>query len=130
MRHSRARILLATFVALAIGGGAYAFTSSNTVPSTVAGAGAASVSGFTVTNLHYNLDATTPTNVDSLTFAITPAVPNTGTGKVLVQVALTTGGPNNYSCTTDTGGTNVTCSTTSPALTAGAVTGVTVIAAQ
>jgi archaellin len=62
----------AVAVAMAIGGGAYAFTASNTVPATSAGAGTGVVSGYTVTNLHYSLDATTPTNIDSLTFTISP----------------------------------------------------------
>ena len=117
-------------VALAIAGGAYAFTASNTVPATTAGAGAGVVSGYTVTNLHYTLNATSPANVDSLTFTISPAVPSTGTGKVVIAAALSTGGPTNYNCTTDTTGSTVTCATVSPQLTATLLTGVTVIAAQ
>ena len=123
-------ILGAIVVALAIGGGAYAFTASNTVPASTVGAGAGAVSGFTITNLHYVLDTTTPANIDSLTFTISPADPSTGTGKVVIAAALSTGGPNNYTCTTDTPGTTVTCPTTSPQLTATLLTGVTVIAAQ
>ena len=122
--------MAAVGVAMAIGGGAYAFTASNTVPATTAGAGAGSVSGYTVTNIHYVLDATTPANIDSLTFTISPAVPSTGSGKVVIAAALSTGGPNNYTCSTDTGGTNVTCLTTTPQLTAALLTSVTVIAAQ
>lgn len=121
----------AVAVAMAIGGGAYAFTASNTVPATTAGAGTGVVSGYTVTNIHYSLDATTPTNIDSLTFTISPAVPSTGSGKVIISAALSTGGPNTYTCSTDTGGTNVTCATVTPVqLTVGLLTGVTVIAAS
>lgn len=123
-------ILIAIVVALAIAGGVYAFTASNTVPLTTAGSGSGVVSGYTVTNLHYVLDATTPVNIDSLTFTISPAVPNTGSGKVTIAAALSTGGPTNYTCTTDTGGSNVTCATTSPQLTTTLLTGVTVTAAQ
>jgi hypothetical protein len=116
-------------IALAIGGGAYAFTASNTVPATTAGAGA--VSGYTITNLHYVLNSTTPANIDSLTFTIAPAVPSTGSGKVTIAAALSTGGPTNYTCTTDTTGSSVTCPTTTPTqLTATLLTGVTVVAAQ
>jgi hypothetical protein len=115
---------------LVIAGGAYAFTASNTVPSTSAGSGAGVVSGFAVTNLHYALNATTPTNIDSLTFTITPGVPSTSSGKVVISAALSSGGPNAYTCSTDTAGTLVTCSTTSPQLTAALLTGVTVVAAQ
>jgi hypothetical protein len=116
---------------MAIGGGAYAFTASNTVPTTTAGAGAGAVTGYTVTNIHYVLDSTTPANIDSLTFTISPAVPSTGSGKVIIAAALSTGGPTNYPCTTDvTLGTTVTCVTTSPQLTAALLTGITVVAAQ
>lgn len=123
-------IFIAIIVALAIGGGVYAFTASNTVPLTTTGSGAGTVSGYTVTNLHYALDATTPGNIDSLTFTISPAVPSTSSGKVVIAAALSSGGPNNYTCTTDTPGTTVTCATTSPQLTSALLTGVTVTAAQ
>lgn len=124
------KIAVAVVVALAIGGGAYAFTASNTVPTSTAGAGSGAVSGYTVTNLHYALDATTPTNIDSLTFTISPVVPSTGTGKVVISAALSTGGPTTYTCSTDTTGAYVTCATTSPQLLAALLTGVTVVAAQ
>jgi hypothetical protein len=71
-RTRSSKIAVAVVVALAIGGGAYAFTASNTVPTSTAGAGTGAVSGYTVTNLHYTLDATTPANIDSLTFTISP----------------------------------------------------------
>jgi hypothetical protein len=123
-------LVLALVAAGAIAGGAYAFTAANTVPSSNAGAGSGSVSGYTVTNVHYALDATTPSNIDSLTFNVSPVIPNTGTGKVTVQATLSTGGPNTYNCTTSTAGDTVTCSTTSPQLTADKLTSVTVVAAQ
>jgi hypothetical protein len=124
------RLLGVIVLALMIAGGAYAFTASNTVPSTTAGAGSGTVSGYTVSNLHYALNATSPTNIDSLTFTISPAVPSTSSGKVVIQAALTTGGPNTYTCSTDTAGTSATCATTSPQLTAALLSGVTVVAAQ
>jgi hypothetical protein len=123
-------IFVALLAAVIIGGGVYAFTASNTVPATTVGTGSGAVSGYTVSNLHYNLNATTPANIDSLTFTITPAVPSTGSGKVVISAALSSGGPNTYNCTTDTAGTTVTCATTSPQLTAATLTSVTVVAAQ
>ena len=120
LKTRNSKIALAVVVAVAIGVGAYAFTALNTVPASNAGAGSGAVSGYVVTNLHYNLDATTPANIDSLTFTITPAVPSTGSGKVIISAALSTGGPTNYTCVTDSGGTNVTCATLSPQLTHGA----------
>ena len=125
------RILMAAIAVVVIGGGVYAFTASNTVPNTTAGAGAGTVSGYTVTNVHYNLNTTTPANVDSLTFTISPVVPSTSSGKVVISAALSSGGPINYPCTTDTTGATVTCATITPTqLTADKVTGVTVVAAQ
>jgi hypothetical protein len=124
------KFVAAALVAAVIGGGVYAFTASNTVPNTTAGSGNGTVSGYTVTNLHYNLNATTPANIDSLTFTISPAVPSTSTGKVVIQAALTTGGPTSYTCTTDTAGATATCATISPQLTAATLTSVTVVAAQ
>jgi hypothetical protein len=124
------RIGIAVLASMAIAGGAYAFTASNTVPSTTAGAGVGTVSGFTITNLHYALNASTPTNIDSLTFTVSPVIPSTGTGKVIVQAILSTGGPSTYTCTTNTAGDVVTCPTTSPQLTAALLTSVTVVAAQ
>ena len=128
--HRQISVIVAVVVAAAIGGGAYAFTASNTVPTTTAGSGVGTVSGYTVTNLHYNLNATSPANIDSLTFTISPVVPSTSTGKVVIQATLTVGGPTSYTCTTDTTGATVTCATTSPQLTAATLTGVTVVAAQ
>src|ERR1700735_3364302 len=93
MRNKRMlSVLVASGIALAIGGGAYAFTASNTVPATTVGAGAGAVSGFTVTNLHYALNATTPANIDFLTLTISPPVASTGSGKVIIAAALSTGG--------------------------------------
>lgn len=124
------KLLVAVIAVAAIGGGAYAFTAANTVPNTTAGAGSGTVSGYTITSLHYNLNSTSPNNIDSLTFTISPVVPSAGTGKVIVQAALSSGGPNTYTCTTDAAGATVTCMTTSPQLTADKLTTVTVVAAQ
>lgn len=124
------RVVVALVAAAAIAGGAYAFTAANTVPSSNAGAGSGTVSGYTVTNLHYSLDATTPANIDSLTFNVSPVIPSTGSGKVIVQASMTSGGPNTYTCTTNTAGDTVTCTTTSPQLTADKLSSVTVVAAQ
>jgi len=124
------RLVLVAVVAAVVAGGAYAFTAANTVPASNAGSGSGTVSGYTVTNLHYSLNSSTPNNIDSLTFTISPAIPNTGSGKVNVQAALTSGGPSNYTCSTDTAGTTVTCATTSPQLTTDKLTTVTVVAAQ
>jgi len=124
------KVLVAAVAVLVVAAGAYAFTAANTVPATTAGAGSGAVSGYTVTNLHYNLNATTPVNIDSLTFTVSPVIPSTSSGKVVIQAVLSTGGPNSYSCTTTTTGDTVTCATVAPQLTADKLTSVTVVAAQ
>ena len=125
-----ARFLVALVASGVIAGGAYAFTAANTVPSSSVGAGSGTVSGYTVSNVHYALDSTTPTNIDTLTFNVSPVIPSTGSGKVVVQAALTSGGPNTYTCTTNTAGDTVTCATTAPQLTAAVLSSLTVVAAQ
>jgi len=127
---SSARFVVGLVASLAIAGGAYAFTASNTVPTSNVGAGSGAVSGYTVTNLHYALNSSTPSNIDSMTFTVSPSIPSTGSGKVSVSAALTTGGPNAYTCTTNVAGDTVTCATTSPQLTADKLSSVTVVAAQ
>ena len=124
------RLIVAVVVAAVMAPSAYALTASNTVPASNVGAGTSAVTGYVLSNIHYALNATTPKNIDSLTFTVAPVVPSTSSGKVIVQVALSAGGPNTYTCTTNTTGETVTCATTSPQLTADTVTGVTVVAAQ
>jgi hypothetical protein len=124
------RLVVAVGIAAVLGTGAYAFTASNTVPNTTAGSGVGTVSGYAVSGVHYTLNTTTPANIDSLTFTVSPVIPSTGNGKVVVQAALTSGGPTNYSCTTNTSGDTVTCATASPQLMSDKLTSLTVIAAQ
>ncbi|MCU1485968.1 MAG: hypothetical protein JWN67_2714 [Actinomycetia bacterium] len=130
-RMSRVAVFALVFgVAGAIGLAAFAFTASNTVPATTVGAGSGTVSGYTVSNVHYTLNTTAPVNIDSLTFTVAPVIPSTSTGKVVVSAALTVGGPTSYNCTSNVVGDTVTCATTSPQLTADKINGLTVVAAQ
>ncbi|TAJ19019.1 MAG: hypothetical protein EPO65_07795 [Dehalococcoidia bacterium] len=62
-------------MALVAAGGA-AFTAANTVPATVAGSGSGGVSGYTVSGVVYNLNASNPQNIDSVTFAYSPGAPD------------------------------------------------------
>ena len=91
-----------------IAGGSYAFTASNTVPTTQAGQGTGTVSGYTVTSVAYGLNASTPTNIDTVTFTINP------TSATTVKAQVATGGTW-YACTNTAG--SVSCATTSPQLT-------------
>jgi hypothetical protein len=119
-RRKRHRYLLAAAVAAVVAPAAYAFTASNTVPGTSAGSGSGAISGYTVSNVSYTLNAANPQNVDQVAFTIAPT---TGT----VKAQLVSGGAW-YSCVNSAG--SVTCATTSPQATAAAVDQLTVVAAQ
>jgi hypothetical protein len=118
---SRLRLIVVTVGALALGAGVYAYAASNTVPSTTAGAGSGTISGYTVSNVAYGLNATTPTNLDQVTFTIAPTTATT------VKAQLASAGTW-YSCTNTAG--SVTCNTTSPQATVAAATQLTVVATQ
>ena len=83
--------------------GAYGFTAANTVPASHAGDGSGTVSGYTVSAIHYVLNATTPTNVTSVTFTVNAAPVAGSTMKAQI-------GGNWYACTN--AGANLTCNTT------------------
>jgi hypothetical protein len=118
---SRLRLIVITASALALGGGVYAYAASNTVPTTTAGAGSGTISGYAVSNVVYGLNATTPTNLDQVTFTIAPTTAAT------VKAQLASAGTW-YSCTNTAG--SVTCNTTSPQATVAAATQLTVVATQ
>ena len=92
----------------AVAGGSYAFTASNTVPSTQAGQGTGTVSGYTVSSVAYTLNASNPANIDAVTFTISPSTATT------VKAQLVSAGTW-YSCTNTAG--SVSCATTSPQMT-------------
>jgi hypothetical protein len=93
----------AALLALAV----YAFAAANTVPATKAGDGSGTISGYTITAVHYGLNATNAANIDSVTFTLnsTPAAGST------MKIQLTTAG-SWYSCTNVAA--DVTCTTTTP----------------
>jgi len=104
-------------VSLIFATAAFAFAAANTVPGSTAGDGSGAITGYTITNVHYNLNATNPGNVDSVTFTISPA-----TGTVNVEL----NGSTWYTCTNTAG--SVSCTTTG--LTAVAAANLRVVAAQ
>jgi hypothetical protein len=126
MRHSRNRFKRRAVVAagalvavLSVSG--YAFTASNTVPNASLGQGSNTISGYAVSSVAYNLDASTPTNLDSVNFTISPATATS------VKIQLVAAG-SWYTCTNTAGA--VTCPTTSPQATAATATALNVVASQ
>ena len=84
--------------------GAYAYTASNTVPTSNAGTGAGVISGYTVTDVSYTQNGTDPRDLDAVTFTISPA----DADEVNAQLV---GGGAWYSCVNTAG--SVSCDTTS-----------------
>lgn len=97
----KSRFLGALVVAGAMATGAYAFTATNTVPSSNAGSGNGTISGYTVSAVAYTLNATTPTDIDSMAFTLSSSAT---TAKAKIVSGSTT-----YTACTIAGGVNVTC---------------------
>ena len=99
--NGRSRIIGILVVAAALATGAYAFTATNTVPNSNAGSGSGTISGYTVSGIAYTLNATTPSDIDSMTFTLNA---NASTVKAKIVAASTT-----YTDCSIAGGVNVTC---------------------
>jgi hypothetical protein len=119
-RISNKRLAVIAFAAALAAPAAYAFTASNTVPGTTAGVGSGTISGYTASAVTYALNATTPTDLDSVSFTISPTVG-------VVKVRLSPAGAW-YACLNSAG--SVSCTTTSPQATVDAISELTVVAAQ
>ncbi len=102
------RVLLVTLLLFILAGASYAFAASNTVPASFAGDGSSTISGYTVTNVHYVL-ADNPANIGSVTFTLSSPASD-------VRISLD--------------GTNfVTCANSSGSDWSCSVTGITVLSA-
>ncbi len=86
------KVLLIVLAVIVIAVSAYAFAAANTVPATSAGAGSGTVSGYTITNVVYNLNATDPQNLDSVNFTLSAAA-------TTVKIKLVAAGSTWYNCT-------------------------------
>lgn len=85
----------------AISAGTFALTASNTVADSKAGDGAATISGYAVTNVRYGLATATPSNIDFVTFDLDAAATNV---KAKVVSSSTT-----YTDCTNSAGTSWMC---------------------
>src|SRR6266498_2144158 len=117
----RSSKLFIVLLVLVLATTAFAFAASNTVPTTRAGEGATTTLGYNVTNVVYNLNTTTPSNIDSVTFTLDAAASN-------VKIRLVTTG-SYYSCTNPSG-LNWSCNTTSPQATVSAANELRVVATE
>ncbi len=121
LRSGRRLAVLAVFAIVAVS--ALGFAAANTVPASKAGDGEGAVSGYTVTNVHYGLNATDPSLVDEVTFDVDSAPPAGSTLKV--QLVDTSGAW--YSCSAT--GAAISC-TVSPGLAVTAVNQLRFVAAD
>ena len=111
---------------LVLASSAYAFAAANVVPTSGAGDGSNTISGYTVSNVTYALNATNPANIDTVSFNMAPTA---GAGPATtVKVQLVTGGAW-YSCTTPGAARDWDCSVAG-AVTALAADNLRVVAAQ
>lgn len=104
------KALVLVVLVLALSGATYAFAASNTVPATKAGDGNGAISGYTVSNIKYNLDGTTPTTIATVTFTLNDAA-------TTVRIKLVAAGTTWYNCTNTTGN-DWSCIAGAPVLTA------------
>ena len=95
------KMFIVVLVVLVFATAAFAFAAANIVPASFAGEGASTTSGYTVSNVVYNLNATTPSNIDTVTFSLNAAATN-------VKLRLVTTG-SYFNCTNV--GLNWTCNT-------------------
>jgi hypothetical protein len=106
-RSGRLRIAGAIVLGLLVATAVNALVASNTVPTTAAGSGAGTISGYAVTNVAYNLNATTPANIDSVSFTLdAPAT--------TVRIKLESSGTYYPAANCTASGNDWTCTTVSP----------------
>jgi len=86
--------------------GSFGFTASNTVPSSKAGDGRGTITGYAVSSVHYVLNETNPRNIDAVEFTL-DSEPTVGS---TIKVQADSDGGVWYSCTNSA--TDVTCDTT------------------
>ncbi len=123
-RASLIRLLGVLVLLFVLATATYAFAAANTVPASNAGDGSGTISGFTISSIHYTLNAASPSgDVSSLSFKLSPVVPSGGTVYVKFNVGSA------VACTLNVAGDTATC--TPPAgASPSAITSLQVIAAQ
>lgn len=80
------RWILATVFALVLVGSAYGFAASNTVPTSGAGDGAGTISGYTIGGVSYVLNSTDPSKIDKVNLTVTPSGTNPQPNTLKAQV--------------------------------------------
>jgi hypothetical protein len=118
------RLLPVMIIVLILAAASYAFADANTVENSGAGDGQGTISGYNITAIRYTLNTTTPTDVDSVQFTVTPLGGASAPTTVKVQL---NGAGSWFSCS-NTSGTTWSCTLTG--VTAAGATDLRVVAAQ
>jgi hypothetical protein len=129
------KVMLVALVVLVLAGSAYAFAAANVVQDSAGGYAEKTVSGYTMTGLKYNLNATDPTLVDTITFSISPTSGAVVAAIVKIQTSKVTEGDKDAwkDCTLAAGTAPaklVTCTYTSPTLPLEDITELNVVASS
>ena len=102
-RNRNVRYMAIFALVLVLAGATYAFAAANTVPGSKAGDGNGTITGYTVSTIHYIVNGTNPATIDSVTFTLNTA-PVAGS---TIKIKLVNAGSTWYSCTNV--GAAVTC---------------------
>lgn len=107
-RRFNIRLLVVLAIIAIMAAAAYGFAASNTVPTSRAGDGSGTISGYKVSNIQYVVDSADPSNIASVNFSLNhPAR--------VVEVQLLSTGDSWHTCAAyagDTTGQNWTCNDT------------------
>lgn len=89
------RLVLIAALAMLAAVAVYGLAASNTVPSGQVGDGAGTISGYTVSDVTYTLNATTPSSLDEVHFTLDASAST-------VKIKLVSAGSTWYTCALDT----------------------------
>ena len=115
------RLFVAAALVLVLMAAGYGFANTNTVPASYAGDGNNTITGFTITNVHYTLAGTPSNAMSSVDFTLAPAPGISGTAYVSLD-----GGTTWQACTLT--GANASCA--NPGVTPLAATSLRIVAAD
>ena len=120
------RMAAAACFAAVLGGSTFAFTASNTVPTSKAGFGSNTITGYAANSVHYGLNSTDPSKIDNVSFKL-DTVPAAGS---VIKAQLSATGAW-FSCTVPTAITTAAvCDTSAAGPTVASATQLSVVAAD
>jgi hypothetical protein len=123
-----ARYLPALMLILILVASAFAFADSNFVPESGAGDGDGDISGYTVSNIDYTLNAN-PTLIDTVEFDIDPTAPSTANAPDVVKIQFNNAG-SWYDCDATTTSGHAVCNVSAGSVTVLSATNLRVVAAE